>query len=60
MVFNVCLEGTWLVARDKVKLTSIPVATVSCQMAKLVMLSMNFTAMTNVSYTQQRKLSIIV
>ena len=61
---SVCIEGTWLVSTDKVKLAAIPVATISCQMANIVLASMdtrlNSTRAANVTHRRQRKISSTV
>ena len=50
-------EGTWLVRADRVRLSAIPVATISCQTARLILLSMNVelnsTRPTNMTHRQR-------
>lgn len=62
LLYNIA-EGTWLVSSDKVKLAAIPVATVSCQTARLILLSMNVDLdapmSANVTHTKRCKLLLL-
>jgi len=55
-------EGMWLVSRDRVKLSALPVATVSCQLARLVLLSMNvdIQSPTSANFTRRQRCKIFM
>jgi len=52
-------DGTWLIPPDKVRLAAIPVSTISCQTARLILLSMNVdlesSSPVNVTSRRQRR-----